>query len=379
MKKSLLILTLTLGLGTLAKAQTAPAKPDTAKAAAPAAPAPAPDAPLSITGSVDTYFKYDFSGYIDPNTGTSNILTSFANEQNSASIGMVDIKLAKTSGKASFVGELGFGPRGQIQSIPDANPKSGGLGSFHVQNLYVNYNLTDKFALTAGYMQTFIGYEVIPATGNFNYSTSHLFTNGPFENAGIKGTYTFSPKASLMVGLFNNWNVYQEFSGVNNLGIQLMLAPAKGWTAYLNFISGSPTGTEYDLTTTYQITDAFKLGLNAADYTSGSASGGGFSGAALYAQYAFTPKFTLGGRGEYFQPKSYTTSGPTTGSTVTVNPASTVAFTLSGNIHLGSALTLIPEFRIDSDSQLDYYAHSNSTGLDSKSASQFVLAAVYAF
>src|ERR1700744_6406698 len=72
------------------------------------------DAPLVISGSVDTYFKTDFSG-------KPNIPTSFANENNSISIGMVDLGLKKSVGNASFVGELSFGPRGQQQSILNAD------------------------------------------------------------------------------------------------------------------------------------------------------------------------------------------------------------------------------------------------------------------
>lgn len=90
MKRKLLLLTLALSAFALSlKAQ------DTVKTTS--------DAPLVISGSVDTYFKTDFSG-------KANIPTSFANELNSISIGMVDLALKKAVGKASFVGELSFGP-----------------------------------------------------------------------------------------------------------------------------------------------------------------------------------------------------------------------------------------------------------------------------
>ena len=115
--------------------------------------------PLQISGSVDTYFKYDFAKQ-------GNIGTSFASDHNSVSLGMIDLALKKTTGKASFVGELSFGPRGQGQSLVPA-----GTESFHIQNLYVNYAFTDKFTMTAGFMGTFIGYEVISPVANFNYST----------------------------------------------------------------------------------------------------------------------------------------------------------------------------------------------------------------
>lgn len=328
------------------------------------------EAPLQISGSVDTYFKYDFAKM-------PNIATSFASEQNSISLGMIDLALKKTTGKASFVGELSFGPRGQSQSIPNADGTySEGTNSFHIQNLYASYAFTDKFTMTAGFMGTFIGYEVIAPTGNFNYSTSYLFSCGPFQNAGIKGSYAFTDKVSLMVGLFNDWNVYQDFNGVSHIGAQLTVSPVKGWTAYLNVLSGKSvgavgTGTILDLTTSYQVTETVKIGLNAADYNIDN-DGGGYTGGALYLQNAFTPAVSLGLRGEYFSTKDKVNGG----ANLNVLPGESVAaVTLSGNIKSGG-LTFIPEVRFDNGTA-DMFAKSNLTA--TKSASQFSLAVVYAF
>ena len=79
--------------------------------------------PLVISGSGDLYYKYDFAK-------TENIKTSFGTDQNSVSLGMLDIALKKTFKKVSFVGEVSFGPRGQYQSIPNGD----GLdeNSFHI-------------------------------------------------------------------------------------------------------------------------------------------------------------------------------------------------------------------------------------------------------
>lgn len=319
--------------------------------------------PLIISGSVDTYFKYDFSEYMDE-AGASNIQTFFASEQNSISLGMVDVALSKQVGKASFVGEVSFGPRGQEQSLLTA----GDGNSFHIQNLHVSYQFTEEFSMTAGFMGTFIGYEVISPAANFNYSTSYLFSSGPFQNAGIKANYAFSEKVGLMVGLFNDWNAYQDFNGVSDFGAQLFVAPVEGWNAYVNFITGSPSGTEIDLTTSYQVTDELNIGLNAADYSAPDEAGG-FQGGALYLQYAFSDAFALGARGEYFKAKDESdVLNVLAGSSVT-------AFTLSANLKAGP-LTVIPEFRIDSGSENIFINKDmNPTG----SASQFVLAAVYAF
>jgi hypothetical protein len=311
----------------------------------------AQDTPLEISGSADAYWKYDFAK-------TANIPTSFATDHNSVSLGMIDVVLKKKTGKTSFVGEVSFGPRGAGQSIPDVDGQS-----FHIQNLYATYAASDKLSLTAGYMGTFIGYEVISPLANFHYSTSYLFTTGPFQNAGIKANYAVSSKVGLMVGLFNDqWNTYKatpEF-GLNAFGAQLTLTPAEGLTAYFNLLTGSESGTIVDLTAAYQVTPKFKLGLNAADF-SGVESGSGYSGIALYPSVAISDSFGLGLRAESFKSKTLDTS--------------VSAFTLSANLKSGG-LTFIPEIRLDSASEDSFY---KSNGNPTKSASQFAVAMVYGF
>ncbi len=315
---------------------------------------------LKISGSVDTYWKYDLSGYMDEDGG-SNIWTSFANEQNSVSLGMVDLVLEQTVGKASFVGEISFGPRSESS-----------VYGLNIQNLYVSYELTDKLSLTGGYMGTFVGYEVISPAGNFNYSTSYLFTNGPFQNAGIKADYAITDNIGIMVGLFNDWNVLQDFNGVTDFGAQLSVSPVDGWDIYFNFITGDHemafyTGdpgkvTEFDITTGYQISDAFYLGLNFANASAkfDDDSEDGFTGVAIYPQYAFSDAVSLGLRYENFKWK---------------DAESYNAFTLTLPIKSGP-LTFIPEFRLDSSDE-DVFMDKDMAATGS--ASQFLLAAVFAF
>lgn len=327
------------------------------------------DEGLQISGSVDTYWKYDFSGYKDMG-GIGNIPTSFADEQNSLSIGMIDVALSQTVGKASFVGEIAFGPR-SFKSIPLFQPDGDDDAYVGIQNLYASYAFSDLFSLTAGYMGTFVGYEVISPAGNFNYSTSYLFTNGPFQNSGIKADFTISDRFAFMVGLFNDWNVYQDFNGISDFGAQVYFMPIDGWDIYVNFITGDPSGTVIDLTTGWQITDGLYIGLNAADYTAKD-DAGGYTGVAVYPQYAISDGFEVGIRYENFKFKEFTDEDFGSISSQSVN-----AVTITANLKAGP-LTVIPEFRIDGAS--DEFFYSDSAGNDpSKSASQFLIAAVYAF
>ncbi|MEL6256863.1 MAG: outer membrane beta-barrel protein [Bacteroidota bacterium] len=311
------------------------------------------DGKLKISGSVDTYYKYDFSG-------EANIGTSFADEQNSISIGMLDLIFEKSSGKSSFVGEIAFGPR----NAASAGPGEDGSFAPRIQNLYFSHQLTDELTVTAGYMGTFVGYEIISPTGNFNYSTSYLFTNGPFQNAGVKFEYAISDAVSIMAGVFNPWNVYTAPSdiGPSSFGAQLALSPVEGWDAYLNFVTGGESGTEIDLTTTFQLSDDFMVGLNAASFNNGLDGDleSSFAGAAVYLNLSVSDLLALGTRYEYFS----------TNADFDVN-----AITLSANIGKG-ALTFIPEIRFDAAST---EAFLDADGAATKTATQAVIAAVFAF
>ena len=308
---------------------------------------------LTLSGSVDTYYKYDFSG--KPNIGTS-----FAGDQNSFSIGMFNLIASQEVGKASFVGDIAVGPR-------NANSAGDGLNA-SIQNLYVSYKLSDKLSITGGYMGTFVGYEVISPSSNFNYSTSYLFTNGPFQNAGLKLNYSFSDRVGIMVGVFNDWNVYTDADNdVADFGAQLYVSPVDGWDAYLNVVTGPVSGTEFDLTTTFQVSDALLLGLNAASYSAPDDEGG-FTGGALYVNYAVSDIFAIGFRGELFTDDKRDIL-------VSDEKSSVSAFTVSANIGSGP-LKLIPELRFDSaEKEIFLDADGNAT----KSAVQAVVAAVYTF
>src|SRR5690606_26364074 len=119
------------------------------------------------------------------------------------------------------------------------------------------------------------------------------------------------------------------------------------------------------LVASYDFSDKFSLGLNAADYS--FKDDGGYTGVALYPKYNVTESFGLGLRGEYFKNKDF---GGVEGESLT-------SVTLSANLKHGG-LTFIPEVRLD-NSKTDTFGFVKESGAPTKSASQFSLALVYAF
>ena len=136
---------------------------------------------------------------------------------------------------------------------------------------------------------------------------------------------------------------------------------------YLNGLFGKDYA-QVDLTGGLDITKDFYLGVNAtiADATADM----GFSGAALYSQYAFNENLKMGTRLEYFNDKD--------GNFVfnsNIKNTNALVFTLSANYAIGG-LTIIPEARMDILSE-DFF--TDRDGSDSNNLSSFVLAFVYGF
>lgn len=304
---------------------------------------------FSISGSIDTYFRGNISG------GTYDTApgSSFANQPGFA-LGMINIIAGYEGEKVGFVADMVYGPRGT-----DAVFGSTTASSSIVNQLYAYWNVSDKVKITLGNFNTFLGYEVISPTANFNYSTSYMFSYGPFSHSGIKADFTLGENTSLMLAVMNPTDA-TDFNptGSYALGAQLGL-----YGQFINLLY-DPAFFEIDYTGGFDLSEKLFLGINAA-YNSGNDGAPGFYGAALYPQLATSDSFKIGLRSEYFKEDGAFGAIGAAGA-----DASVIATTLTGNYTIGS-LTIIPELRLD----------TASTGVfaGDKALSSFVLAAVYSF
>lgn len=132
--------------------------------------------------------------------------------------------------------------------------------------------------------------------------------------------------------------------------------------------SNGTDGTIFDITTGYQITENFYIGLNAADRTYADPDLGGYLGVAIYPQLALGDIFSLGFRLESYKTKEV--KGVTDSYSILSN-------TLTGNFALDQ-MTFLAEFRLDSDSD-EVGGFVDADGATASSASQISLAAVYSF
>ena len=314
---------------------------------------------LSITGSIDAYYRANLNAPNDLENWTAPG-SSFANLPGFA-LGMANVVMSYEGEKTGFVADLVFGPRGTDAIF--ASPMYSATGNI-INQLYAYWNVSESVTLTMGNFNTFLGYEVISPTANFNYSTSYLFSYGPFSHTGIKADIALSDDFSLMLGVFNDTDL-TEFNPTGDYAFGAQLGYAG---QYLNFLL-DPSFTEIDFTGGFDLSDDFFLGINAA-YLSLKDDGGGFSGVALYPQLATSDTFTIGLRGEYFvEDGAFGAIGSG------VEDTSVFAATLTGSFAIDN-LTIKPELRLDSASDDSFLDNDLAT---SKSLSSFVLAAIYSF
>jgi len=342
---------------------------DSTKTAAPAPKVDSvpPSPATTFSGSLDLYYRYNFAN----SPSTFNNYTSFTNSQNSFELGMATIRADHSWAKAGVTVELGFGRRAQEFSYNDGVTNNF-FSLANVVQAYVYYNITDKIKLTAGKWGTHIGYEVVDAAANRNYSMSYMFSYGPFFNTGIKADITIAGKTAIMVGISNPTD-NSTTTAVQKMAIaQISTAtPDSKWKFYLNYQGGhntdSSTLNQFDLVLTGTITDKFSVGFNATDQMVKVVNTNTWWGAALYLNVDPSPKFGATFRAEYFDNKD---------AVLPIAAGNFMEYTLTGQFHLGK-LTFMPEIRYDNSSIDGAFLKHDDT--PTKNTFSGILAATYVF
>jgi len=325
---------------------------------------------LTITGSADVYYRYDFA-----KTKLNN-LTSFTNTQNAFALGMASVKFEHKSDKVGFVADLGFGMRAKEFAYTDEGITQA------IKQLYVSYSPAEWLKFTAGSWATHVGYELVDPQLNRNYSMSYMFTNGPFTHTGLKADIT-KGKHGFMVGVSNATDYRLPPEGQINKKFflaQYSIAFNDNYKLYLNYVGGknpdSSTTSQVDAVLTAKFSDKFSAGYNGTINTmkawdgSKNVDGKSWWGSALYLNLDPKPWFGLTLRGELFSDQDQVkmfASAPAGGSIF--------ATTLSANFKTGGFI-FIPEFRFENASEEIFFDKDMAP---TKSYGAFFIAAIYSF
>lgn len=325
---------------------------------------------ISFTGSIDTYYHKSI------NTKQDAPRTSFANLPG-FSLGMINFALEYSGDRTGFVTDVVLGPRGSdaIFNAPRYKNAAGEGSSQMINQMYVYYSVNERVRLNAGQFNTFVGYETITPAKNIHYSTSYLFSYGPFNHTGVWADLKFTDHCALKIALMNPTD-YTEYNPFNlyTVGGQLNITNKKSMLN-VNFTYGDPDGqldsndsigsvtagnaTQVDVAATVDVYERYAVGVSTSfrSIASGEIKMSpndvsriakcGYYGIALYQTLSLSQSAKIAARVEYFSESNggigaigmYKESGR----------ASVTAITISGNV-TKSNLRFIPEVRIDKTS-----------------------------
>ena len=320
--RSIVVALMVVGLLTgTAYAQT-PATP--APAAAPEKPAePAAAPPIFSIGGFDLTGHLDV-GYQSINGAGSGRVFDF--KRNQVILHSLDLQLAKTP-------EVGFGGVVDLTLGKDADtiaaygtidknrgPQAGVNKRADVTQAYVHFGAA-PLTVIAGKYVTLAGAEVIKSAADTNYSRSILFGFAiPFTHTGVRATYKMSDELSLIAGVNQGWDAFEDPNHDKTIELGVTYAPSKTVALTASIYTGKENISNYpvvssekgnrsliDLVGTFSLTEQLTFILNFdygeqknATLVSGAKGTAKWDGLAAYLNYQFNDNWRTSLRAEYF-------------------------------------------------------------------------------
>ncbi|GAC1424168.1 MAG: hypothetical protein NVSMB5_18080 [Candidatus Velthaea sp.] len=184
---------------------------------------------------------------------------------------------------------------------------------------YLQY-ATGPLTVIAGKFSGLAGYEVAETINNTNFSRDYLYAAVMSTVTGVRATYAYNPKLSLIVGANNGWDDWKFVGKKRTYEGSLAITPSPGYSVNLTAYNGSDflvNGASpippifsnrmlYDGILTVHATSALTLVANVDNATQLGSSLAGlpsqhWAGIAGYANYQINPKYGVSLRKETFR------------------------------------------------------------------------------
>ncbi len=272
---------------------------------------------LSFGGSIEAFYSKNF----DLPDSRMNKLRAFDIPENQFALGLAKLVVQQKAQPIGFRADLGFGTTNDVLHGIAPYGTSTFSTSTLLQQAYVTAVIPLGNGLTAdaGKFMTHLGYEVLDAKDNWNYSRSLLFAWAiPSYHTGIRLTYPFADNLIVGVHIVNGWNSVIDNNAQKSVGFQVVYNPTASTTLMFNSMDGveQPTGSSagkkkvFDFIITQSLGQAFAISVN-ADYGDETLLNGKpvWKALALYGRYAFASSSAAALRAEVFDdPSGYATA-----------------------------------------------------------------------
>lgn len=281
------------------------------------AQAPAADTTthVALGGFVDGYFAYDFGRPRDIDRAFTT--QAVRHDEFNVNLAFIDATLTGTRVRGRIAAQFGTAVQSNYAAEPRVGNFSGPNVSRYIQEATAGYKVSSSVWVDAGVFFSPFGSENWISRDNWTYTRSLIADNSPYYEAGVKATWTITPKWSAQLHVINGWQNISETNSSKAVGARVDFAPRDGLSfAYDLFVGNeqpdslpSRLRTFNEIIVGASITNRLQLRGTLDVGTQRHADGNGtgsWNGYAALARYQLSPRIALAGRVEgYSDPDQF--------------------------------------------------------------------------
>jgi len=307
---------------------------------------------IEIGGLLDVGFLHNFNDPGNKATAAAEgIKNGFAGgNEDSFQVTLAQLSVSKEADPVGFNLTLDF-----FQTAGSAQLAGNAADDIALQaaNVVWNTDVGNGLSVTAGKMETLVGYDVIESASNPHMTHGLLFAVVPLTHTGVRFGYPVMDNVNLTFGFNNGADRDLDNNHGKSLEAQIAVSPSESWFASLTFNYGAEGALDeasktllINFITTYDFTEELSA---YAEFTVVNADGVGGAddadgiGFGLGATYWATDVYGVSARWEYVD-----NDGANNALGFGATADSIWDITLTGHVKLTDDLTFRVEFRHDS-------------------------------
>ncbi|CAD7813228.1 hypothetical protein CHRY9390_02627 [Chryseobacterium aquaeductus] len=266
--------------------------------------------PLKITAYAEVYYQYDFNNP-ENNTRPGFVYSHNRNNEVNLNLGLIKANYETEKLRAN----VAFGVGTYMNANYSAEP--GVLKNIYEANVGLKISKSKNLWIDAGIMPSHIGFESAISKDCATLTRSILADNSPYFESGAKISYTSDNGKWFVSGLvLNGWQRIQRVDGNSTVafGHQLTYKPTEKVTLNSSSFIGNDKPDSirqmryfhnlygiFQLTEKFAFTTGFDIG--AEQKSKGSEQYNVWYSPVVIAKYAFSEKFGMAARAEYYSDK----------------------------------------------------------------------------
>ncbi len=198
---------------------------------------------IEIGGLLDVGFLHNFN---DPGRATGEgIANGFAGgNEDSFQVTLAQLSVSKEADPVGFNLTLDFFQTAANDQLGDLDGATADEDDIALQaaNVVWNTDYGNGLSVTAGKMETLVGFDVIESASNPHMTHGLLFALVPLTHTGVRFGYPIMDNANLTLGFNNGADDDVDDNQGKSIEAQLAVSPSESWFASLTFTYGAEFG-----------------------------------------------------------------------------------------------------------------------------------------